>query len=112
MSELTIIHLAHILIFSSLLFYVGIVGTKMPSFMFPLLIVIGLGVLGYHIYKALSMPKYAWANYIHIFLVAPLLVLIGFYGKETSYVFFQYCLMLAFASFGYHAYSIAKENMD
>ena len=111
MSELTIIHLAHILIFSSLLFYVGIMGVKMPSFMFPLLIIIGLGVLGYHIYKAMSMPKYAWANYIHIFLVAPLLVLIGFYGKETSYVFFQYCLMLAFASFGYHAYSIAKENM-
>ena len=70
---------------------------------------LGAFLLGYHIYKALSMPKYAWANYIHIFLVAPLLVLIGFYGKETSYVFFQYCLMLAFASFGYHAYSIFKE---
>ena len=109
MSKLFFIHLLHILIFSNLLFYVGIMRTKLPEFMFPLLIFIGVGVLGYHIYKAFSNPKYAWTNYIHIFLVAPLFVLIGVYGKETSYVFFEYCLMLGFASLGYHAYSICKE---
>jgi hypothetical protein len=109
MSNLFLIHLVHILIFSNLLFYVGIMGAKLPEFMFPMLIFIGIGVLGYHIYKAFSNPKYAWVNYIHIFLIAPLLVLIGVYGKETSYIFFEYCLMLGFASLGYHGYYIFKE---
>jgi hypothetical protein len=96
-------------VFSSLLFYVGLVGKNLPSFMFPLLIVLAIGVLGYHIYKAVMKPVHAWANYIHIFLVVPLFLLIGYYGKDISPSYYEYSLMLGFASLGYHSYYLLKE---
>jgi hypothetical protein len=104
-----LIHLVHILVFSGLLFYVGLVGKNLPPFMYPLLIVLAIGVLGYHIYKALMKPVYAWVNYIHIFLVVPLFLLIGYYGKDISPFYYEYCLMLGFASLGYHSYYLWKE---
>jgi hypothetical protein len=77
--------------------------------MFPLLIVLAIVILGYHVYKALKIPIYAWANYIHILLVVPLFLLIGYYGKDISPFYFEYCLMLGFASLGYHSYYLWKE---
>ena len=109
MTALFWIHLVHIVVFSGLLFYVGLVGKKLPDFMFPLLMVLAIGILGYHVYKAWKMPVHAWANYIHIFLVVPLFLLIGYYGKNVSSFYFEYCLMLGFASFGYHSYYLWKE---
>jgi hypothetical protein len=109
MTTLFLIHLAHLLVFSTLLFYIGVMGVKLPGFIFPLLLVLAVGILGYHVYKAISMPKYAWVNYIHIFLVVPLFLVIGYYGKATPSMFFEFSLMLGFAAFGYHGYSMLKE---
>jgi hypothetical protein len=103
------IHFVHILVFSSLLFYVGVVGKKLPEWMFPVLMVLAIGILGYHVYKAWTHPAHAWANYIHILLVVPVFFLIGFYGKDVSSFYFEYCIMLGFASFGYHFYYLLKE---
>jgi hypothetical protein len=109
MTSLSWIHLVHLLVFSSLLFYVGIVGAKMPTFMFPLLMILAIGILVYHVYKAWKMPVYAWVNYIHIFLVVPLFLAIGYYGKTSPVSFFESSLMLGFAAFGYHAYYLWKD---
>lgn len=103
MNSEVLVHLFHILLVSGLFFYVGIKRDKMPHFMFPVLLGLGIFVAGYHLYKA-ALKRDAWVNYIHIFLVAPLLVFIGFTQEKTPRKYFELILMLGFASLGYHGY--------
>ena len=96
------VHWFHILFVSGLFFYVGTKRDKMPHFMFPVLLGLGVFVAAYHLYKA--SKKDAWVNYLHIFLVAPLLVFIGLNQEKTPRKYFELVLMLGFASLGYHGY--------
>jgi hypothetical protein len=103
----SLVHLFHIIFVSGLFFYVGLTRDKIPSLMFPILIGLGIFVGVYHIYKAF-IKKDAWVNYIHIFLVAPLLVFIGFSKEKTPRKYFELMLMLGFASLGYHGYYLTQ----
>jgi len=47
-----------------------------------------------------------WVNIIHMILVAPVLLWIGYYGKETSRAAFELVLLLGFSALGYHIYSL------
>jgi hypothetical protein len=105
------VNLTHILVFSTLLAYIGILQTKMPAFMYPIILGLGGFIILYHIYKALFKQD-AWVNYIHIFLVGPVMVYIGLYKKATPIKIFEIVLMLAFASFGYHAYQFINGFND
>jgi len=101
------VHLFHILFVGGLFLYVGINGIKTPAFIFPLLKYLGIIIILYHSYKAylrISSDKSAWVNYIHIFLIGPLLLIIGYYGIETSRKYFELLLMSGMASIGYHGY--------
>ena len=109
MSKLFWVHLVHIIIFSSLLFYIGVVGKNLPGFIFPLLIALAIGIFGYHVYKAWTVPQYAWVNYVHILLIAPLFFFIGLWGKTTPEALFEYSLMIGFAAIGYHGYYMWKD---
>jgi hypothetical protein len=104
-----IVHLAHILVFSTFLGYVGIQKSKMPKFMYPIIISTGALVIGYHLYKSL-FKKDAWINYIHMLIIGPLLVYIGVMKEETPRKVFEVVLMLAFASFGYHGYYLIYDK--
>jgi hypothetical protein len=104
----TQIHLFHILFVGMLFFYVGIGKNSIPKFMFPGLLGLGAIIVLYHIYKA-SIKKNAWVNYIHIFLVGPLLMWIGWNGADTPRKYFELLLMLAFAVVGYHGYYMVTE---
>lgn len=97
------VHLAHILIFSTFLGYIGIQQSSMPKILYNIILATGIIVILYHIYKSLY-KKDAWINYIHILIVGPLLVYIGLMKEETPRKFFELILMLAFASLGYHGY--------
>jgi len=97
------IHLIHILVFSTFLGYIGIEQTKMPKFLYTVILSIGALVIVYHIYKSI-FKKDAWINYVHILIVGPLLVYIGLYKEETPRKIFELILMMAFASLGYHSY--------
>jgi hypothetical protein len=97
------IHLIHILVFSTFLGYIGIEQTKMPKFLYTVILSIGALVIVYHIYKSI-FKKDAWINYVHILIVGPLLVYIGLYKEETPRKAFELTLMMAFASLGYHSY--------
>lgn len=102
-----LVHLFHILFVGSLFLYVGINGIKIPAFIFPLLMYLGIFIIVYHIYKAyfqISNGKSAWVNYIHIFLFGPLLIIIGLNKKDTSRKYFELLLMAGMASIGYHGY--------
>jgi NADH:ubiquinone oxidoreductase subunit K len=50
-----------------------------------------------------------WVNLIHILLVAPVLFIIGYYGKATTRAFFEIILLLGFAALGYNVYNLYIE---
>uniref|UniRef100_A0A6C0B2V9 Uncharacterized protein n=1 Tax=viral metagenome TaxID=1070528 RepID=A0A6C0B2V9_9ZZZZ len=103
------VHLAHILLFSTFLGYIGIKQSKMPTYIYPIILATGIFVILYHIYKSI-FKKDAWVNYIHILIVGPLLVYIGLQKEETPRKVFEIVLMLAFASLGYHGYYILNSK--
>ena len=107
MNSESIVHLFHVLIIGSLFLYVGIQRTNIPTFMFPLLLGLGVIVIFYHIFKVYTYMKQGkgyWVNLIHILLVGPLLVYIGYNGEKTQRLYFELLLMLGFAAIGYHGY--------
>jgi hypothetical protein len=99
------VHLAHIFVFAAFLLYIGIVQSKMPAMLYPVILAFGVIVILYHAYKSFFV-KDAWINYIHIFIVGPLLVFIGLYQKGTPTKMFELVLMVAFAAIGYHGYHL------
>lgn len=113
MNTKQLIHLFHILIVGGLLLYVGINREKIPKKMFPLLFVLGLVIILYHSYKTynyMSTGKRFWINLIHVLIIGPLLVYIGYYKEKTSRKFFEMLLMLGFASIGYHSYYLFQSK--
>lgn len=103
----TFVHLFHILFVGSLFLYVGINGVKTPSYIFPVLLYLGILIIIYHTYKAylrIIDKNSAWVNYIHIFIFGPLLIIIGLNSVETSRKYFELLIMAGMASIGYHGY--------
>ena len=102
-----LVHLFHIIIVGGLFLYVGINREKIYSGLFKVLFYLGLIIVLYHLYKVygyLKDNKSIWVNLIHIFIVGPLLIYIGYNGEKTTRKFFEILLMLGFASIGYHGY--------
>jgi Na+-transporting methylmalonyl-CoA/oxaloacetate decarboxylase beta subunit len=108
MNKHALVHLFHILIVGGLFLYVGIQKTNIPSLLFPILGGLGTIIILYHAYKVYTKivkGNYVfWVNLIHIFIVGPLLINIGYYGEKTGRLYFELLLMLGFASIGYHGY--------
>jgi len=103
----TFVHLFHIFFVSGLLFYVALTRTRLPAFMYPALLALGALVVVYHAFKA-YFKKDAWVNYIHMFVLGPLLIYIGVVRDKTPRKIFELLLMLAFASLGYHGYYLFR----
>jgi hypothetical protein len=104
----------HVVAVAPLLLYVGFARSNTPDLVFDLLGVLGLIVLTYHVYRAygkLKEGQSAWVNWIHIFLVAPLLLLLATLKKDASRRYFEMLLILGFASLGYHATYLIREIM-
>jgi hypothetical protein len=105
------VHLFHILIVGGLFLYVGIKKTDIPNFMYSFLLILGIIIIAYHgfkVYKKLKEGLNPWVNYIHIFMVGPLLVYIGLNKEKTQRLYFEILLMLGFASIGYHGYYLVN----
>lgn len=101
------VHLFHILFVGGLFLYVGIMKNKTISILFPILFWLGILIILYHLYKLFIKwkgGKSFWVNLIHIFIIGPLLIYIGYEKEKTSRKYFEILLMLAFASIGYHLY--------
>lgn len=107
----TIVHLFHILIVGGLFIYVGITRDNIPAYMYPILLGLGLVIIFYHMFKTynyMKADKPYWVNLIHIILVGPLLVYIGYNRENTKRKYFELLLMLGFASIGYHGYYLVN----
>ena len=102
-----LVHLFHIIIVGGLFLYVGINREKISSGLFNLLFYLGIFIVLYHLYKEygyLKDNKGICVNLIHIFIVGPILIYIGYNGEKTTRKFFEILLMLGFAAIGYHGY--------
>jgi hypothetical protein len=106
-----LVHLFHIIIVGGLFLYVGINREKISKTLFSILLGLGVVIIFYHIYKVynyLKEGKGIWVNLIHIFIVGPLLIYIGYNKEKTQRLYFEILLMLGFASIGYHGYYLVK----
>ena len=80
MSSSAFVHLFHILFVGGLFLYVGINRENIYKPLFLILLLLGIIIIFYHIYKAyfyLQENRSIWVNLIHILIVGPLLVYIG-----------------------------------
>ena len=91
--------------------YIGITKTDVPDKVFNLLMGIGGVLILYQGYKLITRLQQksglAWINAIHVLFIAPLLIYIGYKGKETPRSAFEILLLFAFAAGGYHLYEFA-----
>jgi hypothetical protein len=98
-----LVPLFHISFVFSILFYIGIKREALTPKVYPWIAGLGAFVILYHAYK-ISIKKNAWVNYFHLFIVGPLLLYVGIMRDKTERKWFEFILMLAFASLGYHGY--------
>lgn len=112
MNSILLVHLFHIFLIGGLFLYVGLVKNNIPSFLYYFLILLGIFIIVYHLYKIfikLKDGKNPWINYFHIILVAPLLIYIGINREKTERFNYELLLMLAFSVIGYHSYYLINE---
>jgi hypothetical protein len=107
------IAIIHLLFVVPLFLYVGFTRSETPRWLYLALLAIGVIVLVYHGFKLIVRLKnrsgYSWVNAIHVLLVAPLLMYIGYNKKETPRSAYELLLMAGFAAGGYHLFSIVKQ---
>lgn len=103
----------HILFVVPLFLYVGFVRANTPQWLYLALFAIGAIILVYHglrlIVRLKNRSGYSWVNALHVVLVAPLLLYIGYHKKDTPRYAYELLLMLAFAAGGYHTFSLVKQ---
>ena len=112
MNSILLVHLFHIFFIGGLFLYVGIGRNKIYNFIYNFLIILGIFVIIYHLYKViikLKDGKNPWINYFHIILVAPLIIYIGIHREKTERYYYELLLMLAFSVIGYHTYYLFNE---
>ena len=78
---------------------------KLPKMMYPVIFLLGIIVLLYHIYKMIY-NKDPWIHYIHLIYIGPLLLYIGWYQEKSSPKAFLIAIMIAGATFAYHLYRL------
>jgi hypothetical protein len=100
----------HVVVIVPLLLWVGFNRAATPEWLYSVLFGAGILVLVYHTYKAISRliaaSPVVWINLIHVLLVAPLLIWIGYYAKRTERPAYDMLLIAAFGAFGYHLYKL------
>jgi hypothetical protein len=106
-------NLVNIFFVSPLLIYVGVQRASSPEWLYQGLIGLAALIFGYHLFmvynKWLSNSSSLWVNLIYVLFVAPVLFVIGYYKKETSRLFFEATLLLAFATLGYNIYNLVLQ---
>jgi hypothetical protein len=113
MSYYFFVHLFHLIIVGGFLLFVGFNRNDNPEYIYKALLVSGIFIIFYHIYKAYLKnieKKSAWVNYIHIFIIAPIFLYIGYKQRDTKRYFYEILLLLGFSAIGYHGYYALQDT--
>jgi len=107
-------NLFHLLAVGPLFIYVGIVRDGTPDYLYNVLGALAAVIFIYHSYRAFTKLKAgqsAWVNWIHIFLIAPLLLILAYMKKSADRRYYEMLLLLGFAAVGYHGFYAIRESM-
>ena len=100
----------HVIFVAPLLLWVGFNRAATPEWIYNLLFGLGILVLVYHGYKAVGRwfagSPDLWINLVHVAIVAPLLLWIGYHAKKSERPAYDMLLLIAFGAFGYHLYKL------
>ena len=107
-----VLSLFHILIIVPFFLYVGVYRASTHPWVYKALLVVGAILLLFHGSKLIARlsvrSDYAYINAIHALLFAPLLMYIGWHQQETPRAAYEVLLMITFAAFGYHLFSLVR----
>jgi|LauGreStaDraftv2_3_1035109.scaffolds.fasta_scaffold175011_2 hypothetical protein len=110
MDPYLLIGVMHVAFIVPFLLWVAFQRAASPDWVYNVLFGTGLLILVYHGIKAVgrffAKSAMLWVNLIHVFLIAPLLIWIGYYGKKTERPAYDMLIIAAFGAFGYHLYKL------
>lgn len=100
----------HIFLISPLLIFIGLSRANTPVIIYNTLFITGMLILIYHSFRFISRWstnhfEHLWINVLHICIIAPLLIYVGYMKEYSIKPTYELLLMLGFASLGYHLYS-------
>jgi len=105
-----LLNLFHVLVVTPFFIYIGIQRTSIPEVLYSGLIGLSIAIFFYHFYRGYSNWKAGksslWVNLFHMAIIVPLLLWIGYHGKNTSRAAFEMMLLLGFSALGYHLYRL------
>jgi hypothetical protein len=101
-----ILSLTHVLLFAPCLFYIGLKRASTPLWAFQALFIVGAFILLYHLSRYIYTGSYI--NLIHILIVAPLFIFIGYRGRDSTRSAYEMLLMVTFAMVGWHTLNLIR----
>lgn len=110
MDKYLLVTVMHLVVIVPLFLFVGFNRAATPDWVYNVLLGTGLLVGVYHGMKAVTRlaakSPFAWVNLIHVLLIAPLLLWIGYHGKKTERPAYDMLLLAAFGALGFHLYRL------
>lgn len=107
-----LVQLFHVVLIAPFLIYVGLYRDAVPDMLFRVLGLVAFGLLAYHMFRAYvnwRTPR-AWINLLHVGIIAPLLLTISYYKKDTPRALFEILIMLGVAAWGYHGLYLIRDT--
>ncbi|NBV77509.1 hypothetical protein EBR66_05080 [bacterium] len=105
-----LIGLLHVAVIVPFLLWIGFNRAASPEWVYHILFGVGILIFVYHGYKAIgryiASSPVLWVNVIHMVLVAPLLLWIGYHEKKTERPAYDMLLLAGFGALGYHLYKL------
>ncbi len=114
MDSYKLLLLFHVFIVGPLFLYIGIKKEKINLKIYDLLYYLSILLIVYHIYRAYTKISHRvpWVNYIHIFLVGPLLYYISKKKNLSPPYYYELLLLLGFAILGHNGYKLLTLNKN
>ena len=107
-----ILAIFHLIIIVPFFLYIGFQRATTLPWLYSSMLITGFIILLYHGFKfGIRLARnsdFAWVNAIHVALIAPLLIYIGWHKRDTPRMAYELLLMLGFAAAGYHMFSLVR----
>jgi len=104
-NKLVIVHVFHILFVGGLFLYLGIRKNAAPSWLYPALVFLGIGIIIAHGLKLLK-NRYSLVSWFHVLIVAPLVIYIGRTGPHAPPIAYTLILIEGILAISYHSYAL------